>query len=76
MARTAGITQQAINCLAISGPITSEAIEEVMNKDMDGGNELTDELGKFDELYYSYPAEPIADRLFEHIKENRADIKF
>ena len=73
--KTAEITQGAINALDITGAITSEAIDNVIRKDMASDNKLRDVLGKFDDLYYR-SGEPIADPLFKYIKEHKTDIKF
>jgi hypothetical protein len=71
--KTAEISQQAIDKLGITGPLTVSAIDKVMNKDSD--DKLIEILSKFDELYYD-SGEPIASQLFEYIKLHKNQISF
>jgi hypothetical protein len=70
-ARTAEITQKAIDALGISGGITREAVESAME---DEDQQRTERLSECDDLYYE-GEEPIAERLFAFIKNKRNSIK-
>ncbi|NUM55918.1 MAG: DUF4375 domain-containing protein [Candidatus Hydrogenedentes bacterium] len=67
---TAAITQRAINALGALPDLSPETLEDRMNEDDPARDEA---LGKADEDYYS-TGEAIADRLFDFIKQNRAQI--
>lgn len=69
--KTAGITRRAFDGLGLSGEISVDAIESVMD---DGDDEVSEMLGECDDLYYAAP-EPIAERLFEFIKKHRFAIR-
>jgi len=66
----AELTQQAIECLDIEGPLTIEAIDHVMAQE----NAKRDtELDEADERYFEIAGD-LADPLFEFIKSNRDKI--
>lgn len=69
--KTAEITRQAIDALGIKGELTQKAIERVIYDDDD---KRTQRLGSCDSRYFECE-EPIADRLFEWIKQNRMRIR-
>lgn len=65
--RTAEITQKAIDALGITGAITRDALDSAME---DEDEQRTERLDECDDLYYE-GEEPIAERLFEFIKQNK-----
>ena len=69
--KTADITQQAIAALGIEGKLTREAMEAVILREDDA---VRQRLGECDERYFAND-EPIADKLFDWIKRNRAQIR-
>lgn len=69
--KTAEMTQQAIAALGIKGEATREAMEAVIVADDDA---VKQRLAECDDRYFSND-EPIADRLFDWIKRNRAQIR-
>jgi Domain of unknown function (DUF4375) len=69
--KTAGITQRAIKALGTSD-LTVEAIETAMAKDDES---RLAKLNRCDDSYYN-STEPIAERLFEFVKANKASIRF
>jgi hypothetical protein len=68
--KTANITQKAIKALGISD-LTTEAIEAAMATE---DERRMGKLSRCDDAYYKN-AEPIAERLFAFIKENKAGIR-
>jgi len=66
----AEIAKRAIAALKITGTITPGAIEHAQAA---GGEELTDRLNELDNEYFGCD-EPIADRLFTFVKQNRSKI--
>jgi hypothetical protein len=69
--KTADMTQQAIAALGIQGELTREAMEAVVLREDEA---VKQRLGACDERYFSND-EPIADRVFDWIKRNRAQIR-
>ena len=69
--KTADITQQAVAALGIKGQLSREAMEALILREDEA---LKQRLAACDERYFSND-EPIADRLFEWIKRNRAQIR-
>ena len=69
--KTADITRDAIVALAVVGPLTGAAVEEVVTS---GNESVAAALGGCDDRYFAN-TEAIADRLFEWIRENRASIR-
>ena len=67
----ADIAKRAVAALNIVGAITPGAIEEAQAA---GGDDLTDHLNELDNEYYGCD-EPIADRLFTFVKQNRSIIR-
>lgn len=67
----ADIAKRAVAALNIVGAITPGAIEAAQAA---GGDELTDHLNELDNEYYGCE-EPIADRLFSFVKQNRSKIR-
>lgn len=65
---TAAITQRAIDALGAIPDLSPETLEKRMNNEDPARDEA---LAKIDEQYF-LASEPIADRLFEFIKQNRA----
>jgi hypothetical protein len=65
--RQAEIAGRAVMGLGLRGAMTHEAIEEALEA---GAEELEDALGALDGEYYACD-EPIADRLFAFVKQNR-----
>ncbi len=68
--KTAAITRQAIASLGIDGELTGEKAEAVVLADSEEVREALDEC---DEQYFDND-EPIANRLFNWIKRNRAAV--
>ncbi len=69
--RQADIARRAVAALGIAGAITPASVEEAQAA---GGDELTASLGELDQEYYGCD-EPIAERLFAFVKENRSNIR-
>ena len=69
--KTADITRQAIAALGIQGELSRGAMEAVILKEDEA---VKQRLAECDERYFSND-EPIADKLFEWIKRNRAQIR-
>ena len=69
--KTAEITQGAISALHIEGEPTAGKVEAVARSEDEG---ILNSLGAFDDRYYGND-EPIAERLFEWIKQNRTRIR-
>jgi hypothetical protein len=69
--KTADMTQQAIAALGIQGELTREAMEAVILSENDA---VKQRLAACDDRYFAND-EPIADRLFDWIKSNRAQIR-
>ncbi len=65
--RQADIARRALAALRINGAITPGSINKAQEA---GGEALRESLGELDGEYYSCD-EPIADRLFAFVKENR-----
>ncbi|MGE0455934.1 MAG: DUF4375 domain-containing protein [Vicinamibacteria bacterium] len=73
--RVAGITQAAIAALGVVGELTPEKAESRASAAIVGeSGDLHDALESCDAQFYSNE-EPIADRLFAWIKENRASLR-
>ena len=70
--KTAEITQRAIDTLALSGPLTPEAIDQIIYED---DEERDDKLNQCDNIYY-HSDEDIAARLFSFIKNHKEKITF
>jgi hypothetical protein len=69
--RTAAITEQALAAIQFTAGMPPADIAEFV---MDRYDDFAEVLGKCDERYYGGD-EPIADRLFQWIKHNRAKIR-
>ncbi len=69
--KTANISQNAIRALGVPD-LTTEAIDTVMASD---DEQRLARLKRYDHAYYKN-TEPIAERLFEFIKANKAGIRF
>lgn len=67
----AALTQQAIDVLGIDGPVTDEALEQVMDEDDEEREEKLDEL---DDRYYEEIGD-LSGPLLEFIKSNRDKIR-
>ncbi len=65
---TAQITSDAIALLQIEGELTREACDEAASERYE---ELSEPLGECDSRFYAYE-DPIADRLFAWIQQNKA----
>lgn len=68
---TSGLTQRAIDALQISGSVTLEAIEEVIEEE-DASREET--LQGLDDEYFE-AGEAIADRLFAFVSANISEVR-
>jgi hypothetical protein len=69
--QTADITRDAIAALGIAGPVTGAKAEEVV---CSGNESVAAALGGCDDRFFA-GVEPIADRLFEWIRVNKASIR-
>lgn len=68
---TSGITQRAIDALQINGPVTPEAVEEVIEEE-DASREET--LQELDDKYFE-SGEPIAERLFAFVRAHISEVR-
>ena len=69
--KTARLTQKAIDALGLTDLSNLEEIEDAACDTTDVQDER---LSQLDEIYYCGEEEPIADKLFEYIKQNRSAI--
>lgn len=71
--KTAEITARAISLLGLRQPFTASAVEKALANDSEG--KLVESLSdQCDGPYYD-TGEPIADRLFDYVRANRASIR-
>ena len=68
---TAALCKKAIDVLGISEGMTSEQIHD---RAADATEEQGQALNEIDEIYYQGSEEPIAEKLFTFIKQNRSTI--
>jgi hypothetical protein len=69
--KTAAITRDTLAALDLKGELTPERMVEAVHPDNEA---VLQALGACDDRYFSND-EPIADRLFEWIRQNRAAIR-
>jgi hypothetical protein len=69
--KTAQITRDAVSALDLEGDLTPERMVDAVHPDNEA---ILEALGGCDDRYFSND-EPIADRLFEWIRRNRAAIR-
>jgi hypothetical protein len=69
--KTAAITRDALSALDLGGDLTPERMVEAVHPDNEA---VLEALAPCDDRYFSND-EPIADRLFEWIRQNRAAIR-
>lgn len=72
-ARTAEVAQRAIDLLALPGPVTASRVAGALDNDAEGSL-IEILIEECDAPYFDEP-EPIADRLFAYLSENRARIR-
>lgn len=69
--KTASLMRSAMDILGIDESSDSDAIEDAA---CDATDEQNDQLNALDNIYYAGEEEPIANKLFEFIKNNRQSI--
>lgn len=72
-ARTADVVQRAIDLLELPGPVTASRVAGALDDDADS-RLLETLIEECDAPYFDAP-EPIADRLFAYLSQNRARIR-
>lgn len=69
--QTAQLCQGAIDLLGVEDLFDSDAVEDVA---CEADDDLMERFNAFDEIYYAGAEEPIANKLFEFIKQNRKEV--
>jgi len=72
-ARTADVAQKAIDLLRLPGPVTTSRVADALDNDAKGSL-IEILIEQCDAPYFDEP-EPIADRLFAYLSENRERIR-